>query len=112
MIMVDGARPHTAIISKQLLQKLFGNNWTSMWPPNSPDLNLIENVWAIIDNRIRKKDLWSLKQMRRRVKAEWNKLDTGLLQRLWGDFKTRCELVHSHHYPMSAIEANGGAINR
>ena len=108
----DGAKPHTAKTSKALIRKIFGNKWTDDWPANSPDLNLIENVWAIVDNRIRMKPLYTLKAMRRRVNAEWRNLGAGLLERLFADFHVRCQLVHSLGTSRSAIAAKGGAINR
>lgn len=42
----DGASCHTAKITKQALQERWPNRHMIDWPPNSPDLSPIENVWA------------------------------------------------------------------
>lgn len=42
----DGAPCHSANATKQALQQLLPNRWVTDWPPNSPDLSPIENLWA------------------------------------------------------------------
>jgi transposase len=49
----DGAPAHTAIATMRLLQEQFPRVWgKSVWPGNSPDLNPIEHVWAILQESI------------------------------------------------------------
>ena len=47
------------------------------WPPSSPDLNIIENCWRIIKQRIGtyENTILTLADMRKAVKNEWAKLD-------------------------------------
>lgn len=45
----DNARPHTAASTKALLQELMPNRVEQEWPPMSPDLSWIENMWAWIE---------------------------------------------------------------
>ncbi|KAJ6232780.1 transposable element-related [Anaeramoeba flamelloides] len=46
----DGARPHTSKKTIKYLKKRC--MLLDPWPPNSPDLNPIENLWSIMDKRL------------------------------------------------------------
>lgn len=50
----DNASCHTSF----KLLSFFSNNKIEVmfWPPNSPDLNPIENIWNIVKNEVRKKN--------------------------------------------------------
>ena len=71
----DNAKPHTAKITKQFL--IDKNIRVMDWPPQSPDLNLIENLWHIIKHRIRKstRKPKSLSDLERHVNNCWNNDD-------------------------------------
>lgn len=48
--MHDNAPVHTAAIVQQVLAQL--ELEVMIWPPYSPDLNPIENIWALMKNKI------------------------------------------------------------
>jgi transposase len=70
LYMQDNAPPHNSVFAK----KIFERKKISLlnWPPTSPDLNPLENLWDMIDNQLKKmhpKNLMDLKQM---IEQIWN----------------------------------------
>ena len=71
------------------------------WPANSPDLNPIENVWAVIKKRVEKKRPVNLSELQNLFMDEWLQMDKGFVIQFLQSMKSRCEAV---------IAANGNHI--
>ena len=69
----DNARPHIALKTmehlRELQVKLLAN-----WPPYSPDLNIIEVVWAIMKRRLNAIQARTLADVKRVVLQVWEDL--------------------------------------
>ena len=71
------------------------------WLSNSPDLNLIENLWAILKKKVEKKDgIWLMKEKKLTItefqeiiKQEWEGLDRDLYLKLSRSMKNRIDQV-------------------
>ena len=64
------------------------------WPPQSPDLNIIESAWDLLDRRVRElgrpsseKHMWELLQ------AGWASITKEDIEKLIKSMKKRCEAV-------------------
>lgn len=74
MLVEDGAKPHTAEKCKKAKES---RTWIRIeWPPNSPDLNPIENIWRMIKQKIyqgrnRPK---TIAELREAVRKAWEEL--------------------------------------
>jgi hypothetical protein len=70
---------------------------TLNWPASSPDMNIIENLWAHLDNRIRAHprkpsnpmELWNILQ------EEWKNISPEYVRRLYESLPRRVEEVHN-----------------
>ena len=72
------------------------------WPPNSPDLNLLDYyVWSVVERVTNKSRHPNVASLRAAIEAAFANMDSAALQRACGRFRTRIEAV---------IEANGGYI--
>jgi DDE superfamily endonuclease len=77
------------------------------WPPNSPDLSPIENLWGILQrgilqSRVNRRGCETFQQFKAAVFEEWERVDLPLLQSLMGSMHSRMR---------QCIEANGGKID-
>ncbi|KAJ1300116.1 hypothetical protein OPQ81_002596 [Rhizoctonia solani] len=63
------------------------------WPSYSPDMNPIENVWAILDERVRKQRILprNLEELWVAVKEEWDNFDIGIVKALYASMPNRVD---------------------
>ena len=66
------------------------------WPSQSPDLNPIENVWAVLKANISNYKPASAKELIRIIKKEWKKFDVVFAENLVTSMKNRVSLVLSN----------------
>jgi hypothetical protein len=68
------------------------------FPPYSPDLNPIENLWFDLQTRVEKHNAETMEQLQDAIAEEWNKTSTEFLVKLSHSMPHRCQAV---------IDANG-----
>jgi ATP phosphoribosyltransferase len=99
----DGASPHQANTTKQFLaahcQAL---SLDLHWPAHSPDLNVIENLWAIIKRKMANHDARTQEELWVQVHAVWDEVRVDELNHLVESFRSRLQGV---------IALNGESLN-
>ena len=91
----DNAACHTSFDSKSIIEILFNNN-TIEWPPNSPDLSPIENVWAILKEKLSKRKIKNLDDLRDNILDIWVKFPNSLCEKLCSQFKHKIKYVEEY----------------
>ncbi len=76
----DNAKPHTAAITTAWLSSRRVR--VLNWPACSPDLSPIENIWRIIDQKIRQRQPQTLQQLETYIRQERDQIPTPKLQKL------------------------------
>ena len=72
------------------------------WPPQSPDLNPIENLWAIIKRRLAHLGSANVEELWLNVKKLWDEIPQELCQRLVASMPCRCvDVVCNQGYPIT-----------
>jgi transposase len=84
----DNARPHVAVDTMQFLRE--NRVTTAVWPPYSPDLNPIENVWSIMKTLVRKQNPQTVPDLIKAIKYVWRETVTPqLCKNLFSSMRTR-----------------------
>ncbi|KAJ6242082.1 transposable element-related [Anaeramoeba flamelloides] len=96
----DGARPHTSKKTIKYLKKRC--MLLDPWPPNSPDLNPIENLWSIMDKRLENRRPDNEENFIQILKEFWDSITWELLENLILSMNKRIQLV---------INRDGHSIN-
>ena len=96
----DNDPKHTSRIAKAYLQE----NVPEMleWPSNSPDLNPIENLWAIVKRNVEKRMPRNIEDLEQFMKEEWQNIPDSIVINLVNSMSRRCQ---------SVTERNGERIN-
>ena len=88
--------PAPAHLARATTAYLNANNVNVVeFPPNSPDLNIIENISAELNRRVRRTEAipTTLNQLKAKVLYEWNNLPQNYIQRYVTSMRRRCLAV-------------------
>ena len=98
----DGATCHKSKRNTKLLNSLFGEDGWIQNPPNSPDLAYpIEDLWAILKPRVKRREPSSIDELKKFLMEEWYSIPLNLIQNLCKNYLYRINKV---------IELNGARI--
>jgi len=86
--MQDNARPHTARKTVDWLEAN-GIKVLEEWPARSPDLNPIENLWAIVCKRVAKRMPLCEEELVQFLKEEWDATPQAVVDNLVLSFEGR-----------------------
>ena len=92
----DSATSHTAKSVCKYLQDEGICYWTKLqWPGNSPDLNPIENLWSILQNKVdeQKKQPTTIDSLKQMLKKGWSEIKPETLQNLSDSMPERMRAV-------------------
>ena len=91
----DNDPKHTSRVIKRWL---FDNGVQCMdFPPYSPDLNPIENLWSDLKRRVEKRNARDVEELEVQLREEWAATDLIFLSHLSHSMVRRCKAVVANH---------------
>jgi hypothetical protein len=94
----DNAPAHSAHATQEWLEE--HDVQVIQWPAQSPDLNIIENVWDMLGRAVRKDRPTSRHQLIASLQRAWNSLTADYIRRLYESLprRVRC-VIRARGYP-------------
>ena len=86
----DNAPVHTSSITQTFIDQ--NQIATVSWPPYSPDLNIIENIWWIMKAEVEKSSPSNIQQLETAILAAWDNLQTNTIVNLYNSIINRLQL--------------------
>ncbi|CAM4753444.1 unnamed protein product [Rotaria magnacalcarata] len=87
----DNARPHTSAKTSKYFKKKHIK--LIPWPTRSPDLNIIENIWSIVDQKLLKYSISNMAQLEEALKTVWAEISKDVTRKLFQSMPTRLRQV-------------------
>jgi transposase len=78
---------------KEWKQKRGNVEFVDNWPPNSPDLNPIENIWAWVNKKVREKGCSSFKEFQAEVQNTLKNIPQSFITNLYESMPKRISKV-------------------
>lgn len=107
MFQQDGASCHFSKSTTMYLDSQLGKAWNFTgkgdWPANSPDLNVIENMWAVLKNRVIKRQCTNMQDFVTAIEEEWWSIPQKFIQGLFDSMERRLVRLKAN---------NGGRFKR
>ena len=74
----DGATAHTAKVIQALCKDNFKSFWSKeLWPPSSPDLNLMDfGIWSILERKACALSHSNVEKFKNKLKGSWAKIES------------------------------------
>ena len=97
----DGAPAHRAPETAELLTRETPDFILSnLWPPNSPDSNLVDyKIWGIMQEKVYRRKIRNIEDLRERIVNAWNEFDQLVIDAAIDQWRVHLE---------ACVEANGG----
>lgn len=92
LLQQDNARPYVSKFSTEQLQQM-GIKTLERWPPYSPDLNVIEVIWAIIKHRVKRRNPKTTSELKILVRTVWYEISFETINGLIRSMPSRCQKV-------------------
>ena len=86
----DGATPHTSKETKEFLAE--NNIQILQWPPNSPDINPVENVWTILKDFVEKRNPQTKEELIAIIQESQQKIGYDVREKLMNSVSRRLAL--------------------
>ena len=94
VFMQDGARCHTAASTINYLEKKHVM-LLSDWPPQSPDINIIENLWYILKKNVSCRHITDANNLWTVAKDEWDQISDNIIKKLYKSIPTRLKAIRT-----------------
>lgn len=98
----DNAPCHVSKKSKEYIKSNFANI-LEFWPPNSPDLSPIEELWAIVEEKLNAYTFKNVEEMTKKLQWVWNRIPKQICHNLIDSFDKKIELLK---------QVNGERVNK
>ena len=88
----DNASAHNSILSKTSFSEN-GSEILENWPPNSPDINIIENVWNLLKKRVFQRHPKNIEELWAFCQEEFERIPLEYIENLYSSIPDRLNKI-------------------